>query len=187
MVAHSYLPAIVLADESILQEGSASWRTGALGANVRVLLLGPNASDTRLVASLLLAGAVGYLSEDVTPSVLRKAVMTVLQGEYWVSRSALSELVRGLLSVQSSPRLTPRELEVLELLSDNQSNRAIAQILGITHETVRWHLRAIYTKLGVRDRSAAVERAESLLGSSFRMRSRVGDWAQAEAVEEASV
>lgn len=176
MTAHSYLPAIVIADESMFLDGAEAWRAGVLGPKVRVLVFGPNGSDARLVASLLLAGAMGYLSEDVTPAVIRKAVLTVQRGEYWVTRSALSELVRSLLAVQSSPHLTPRELDVLELLSDNQNNRAIARILGITHETVRWHLRAIYTKLGVRDRESAVDRAENLLGSSLRPRTIRPEW-----------
>ncbi|MBE7451359.1 MAG: response regulator transcription factor [Kofleriaceae bacterium] len=52
--------------------------------------------------------------------------------------------------------LTPRELDVLELLALGLSYQAVAQTLGVTANTVRTHVRAIYAKLGVNSKTAAV-------------------------------
>jgi len=58
--------------------------------------------------------------------------------------------------------LTPRELDVLGLLADGAGNRAIAERLGISDHTVKFHLSAIFGKLGVSTRTAAVRRAMRL-------------------------
>jgi DNA-binding NarL/FixJ family response regulator len=55
--------------------------------------------------------------------------------------------------------LTPRELDVLRLLADGAGNRAIGERLGISDHTVKFHLSAIFGKLGVTTRTAAVRRA----------------------------
>jgi len=51
-------------------------------------------------------------------------------------------------------RFTPREQEILECISNGETNRSIAARLFITRDTVRWHLRCLYTKLGVHNRKA---------------------------------
>jgi DNA-binding NarL/FixJ family response regulator len=55
--------------------------------------------------------------------------------------------------------MTPRERQVLELLGDGMSNRAIAEHLGISEHTVKFHLAAVYGKLGATTRAEAVRRA----------------------------
>lgn len=57
--------------------------------------------------------------------------------------------------------LTPRELEVLELIGDGLSNQAIAERLVLSHGTVRWYTQQIYGKLGVRSRTQALARARN--------------------------
>lgn len=54
--------------------------------------------------------------------------------------------------------LSERELEVLRLLAQALPNKKIARALGLSHETVKWHLRHIYSKLGVGSRDEAVAR-----------------------------
>jgi DNA-binding NarL/FixJ family response regulator len=58
--------------------------------------------------------------------------------------------------------LTPRELEVLQQLAEGLANKAIAQRLGISEHTVKFHVNAIMGKLGVQSRTAAVVRATRL-------------------------
>ena len=58
----------------------------------------------------------------------------------------------------SRPLLTPRELEVLALVGEGMSNKTIARKLGISSHTVKYHLEAVFTKLGVRSRAEAVTR-----------------------------
>ena len=56
----------------------------------------------------------------------------------------------------SRPSLTPREVQVLELIAEGMRNREIAEVLHLSEETVEVHVKNIRTKLGVKDRTAAV-------------------------------
>lgn len=103
------------------------------------------------------AGAVGYLLKDTEPSELLAAVRSAADGE-----SALSPIVADRLMTRvRAPRmsLTPRELEVLELVASGSSNRDIGQSLMLSEATVKSHLVHIYDKLGVRSRTSAVAAA----------------------------
>lgn len=103
------------------------------------------------------AGAVGYLLKDTEPSELLAAVRSAADGE-----SALSPNVADrLMTRDRTPRmsLTPRELEVLELVASGSSNREIGQLLMLSEATVKSHLVHIYDKLGVRSRTSAVAAA----------------------------
>jgi DNA-binding NarL/FixJ family response regulator len=112
--------------------------------------------------SLLRMGCMGFLRPDETPAQFRRAVDAVTSGEMWAPRKLVSRMCRELLSADDPLKLTAREEEVLGLLAAGHSNREIADSLFISRDTVRWHMRAIYRKLGVHDRSSvlsfAVER-----------------------------
>jgi len=101
---------------------------------------------------LLRMGCMGFLRVDVPRGHLLRAVDAVASGEIWAPRKFVSQLCRGLLSADDPLKLTTREEEVLALLAAGHSNRKIAESLFITRDTVRWHMRAIYRKLGVHDR-----------------------------------
>lgn len=58
-------------------------------------------------------------------------------------------------------RLTPRQLEVLGLLAEGLPNKRICQVLDLTEHTVKTHLKAIFTHLGVHNRTECVARAQS--------------------------
>ena len=103
------------------------------------------------------AGAVGYLLKDAPPEELLAAVRSTARGD-----QAMSPGVRDRLQTRSrTPRssLTPRELEVLQLVADGSSNREIGQQLMLSEATVKSHLVHIYDKLGVRSRTSAVASA----------------------------
>ncbi|UDL77956.1 response regulator transcription factor [Corynebacterium uberis] len=103
------------------------------------------------------AGAVGYLLKDAPPAELIAAVRSAAEGD-----SALSPMVADRLMTRvRTPRtsLTPRELEVLTLVSEGNSNRQIGQELMLSEATVKSHLVHIYDKLGVRSRTSAVAAA----------------------------
>ena len=112
--------------------------------------------------SLLRMGCMGFLRPDASPPQFRRAVDAVTSGEMWAPRKLVSRMCRELLSADDPVKLTAREEEVLVLLAAGHSNRKIADSLFISRDTVRWHMRAIYRKLGVHDRSSvlsfAVER-----------------------------
>ena len=104
--------------------------------------------------SLLRMGCMGFLRGDVPPGHLLRAVDAVASGEIWAPRKFVSQLCQNLLVADDPLKLTAREEEVLALLAAGHSNRKIAESLFITRDTVRWHMRAIYRKLGVHDRSS---------------------------------
>lgn len=130
--------------------------------DVRVLALS-SSDDPPQVLATIKAGAAGYLLKTTTPTALAEAVHRVHRGEAVLPPSladiVLGELrgrggVNGTVDDASTPaddpglaRLTPREHDVLELIADGRSNRAIAERLGVSKKSVEAHVRSIYTKL----------------------------------------
>jgi two-component system nitrate/nitrite response regulator NarL len=106
--------------------------------------------------SLLRMGCMGFLRPDAPPWQFRRAVDAVTSGEIWAPRKLVSQMCREFLSADDPLKLTAREEEVLVLVAAGHSNRKIADSLFITRDTVRWHMRAIYRKLGVHDRSSVL-------------------------------
>lgn len=103
------------------------------------------------------AGAVGYLLKDAPPEQLVAAVRSTARGD-----TTMSPVVRNRLETRErAPRssLTPRELEVLQLVAAGSSNREIGRELMLSEATVKSHLVHIYDKLGVRSRTSAVASA----------------------------
>lgn len=143
-------------------------RAGAegLGAVARVeagppvLALVP---DADLAAKALGAGARGVLSREIEVRRLAAAIHAVAQGLTVLEGTLSPELLR-----QSAPLpelaepLTPREVEVLQLLAEGLSNRSIGERLRISEHTAKFHVNAILGKLGAQGRTDAVMRAARL-------------------------
>lgn len=114
----------------------------------------------------LKAGAAGYLLKGATKREILNAIYQVISGESLLH----PELVLELLSRMSgAPRatpapaqLTPREMDVLRLVAFGQTNREIAQTLGLTSSTAKTHVEHLIAKLGVSDRTQAAVRAVEL-------------------------
>ncbi len=115
-----------------------------------------------------LSGAWGYCTKDIQPIDFVERIRAVIRGFYIFSDEILSpEELRHWLAWQTngadqceslfqiSP-LSPREMEVLSLLTQGQSNKEIARSMGISHQTVKNHLASLFRKLGVDDRTQAV-------------------------------
>ena len=119
------------------------------GGRPRVLVL--TTYDTeRDVRRAMAAGADGYLLKDLPRDQLIAAVRELMSGS---PRTHVNAPHGSQLS------LTDRETEVLALVADGLTNRAVARRLGISEATVKTHLAHVYTKLGVLDRAAAVREA----------------------------
>ncbi len=119
----------------------------------RVLVLTNYDTDADILGAVE-AGAAGYLLKDAPPAELLAAVRAAAAGE-----TALAPSVAGRLEARrgaASVSLSLRESEVLELVSDGQSNREIARRLFLSEATVKSHLVHIFTKLGVSSRTQAV-------------------------------
>ncbi|POH60282.1 response regulator [Arthrobacter glacialis] len=103
------------------------------------------------------AGAMGYLLKDATPEEIFAAVRGAVQGKSVMSAPVASRLFQQLRNPDEV--LTPREAELLSLLTEGLSNKALGQRLFISEATVKTHLAHIYAKLGVETRAAAISTA----------------------------
>ena len=120
----------------------------------RVLVLTTYASDSDVVPALE-AGATGYLLKDAPREELVRAIRAAARGEAVLAPSVASRLVSQLRAPEQAT-LSERELEVLRLVAQGETNRGVAARLFISEATVKTHLLHIYTKLDVNDRAAAV-------------------------------
>jgi DNA-binding NarL/FixJ family response regulator len=129
----------------------------------RVIILTTFDLDQYVYAALT-AGASGFLLKDVSPEQLVDAVRTIRSGDALLAPSITRRLVERFASAPSTPpairgdlsELTPRELEVLQLLARGMSNAELAAELVLSEATVKTHVARILRKLGVRDRVQAV-------------------------------
>ncbi len=150
-------PEVVLWDVG-LHPADSSGRLDAPDLGAPVLALVP---DETAGEGALSAGARGLLFRDVAPAPLLAALRAVAHG--------LTVFDPALASVRASARtstttatpegLTPREREVLALLAEGLSNKAIADRLAISEHTAKFHVNAVLAKLGVQRRTEAVVRA----------------------------
>ena len=98
------------------------------------------------------AGARGYLLKGTLPDgVLEAAIRKVHGGQRLLAPEAAARLADRM----TSPALTPREVAVLELVAKGKSNKEIGVVLSLAEGTVKTHLKRIYDKLGVSDRTEA--------------------------------
>ncbi|MBL0698453.1 response regulator transcription factor [Comamonas sp. JC664] len=154
-------PDVVLWDTG-LRTGKTRVETPDLGAPVLALV-----ADEAAAEAALGAGARGLLFRDVEPAALTAGLLAVARG-LSVFDPALSELRAlprdaALGPPTSAPdALTPREREVLGLLAEGLSNKAIADRLAISEHTAKFHVNAVLAKLGVQRRTEAVVRAAKL-------------------------
>jgi two-component system NarL family response regulator len=120
----------------------------------RIVVLS-NYSSEEHVFRAIAAGAHGYVVKDEDPSHILAALRAVREGRRYLSPEASASLADHV----DRSSLTPREEEVLTLLARGERNRAIADVLGISEETVKGHVKNILGKLGVRDRAHATSEA----------------------------
>lgn len=121
---------------------------------IRVLILSASAT----VAEVQLArrnGAAGYLSKSADRATLMEAIRAVAAGGLVFSPETAA-------TSSSSVTLSARELEVLRHLGRGLSNQQLGQALGISSETVKSHVKAIFHKLDAADRAEAISRAYEL-------------------------
>jgi DNA-binding NarL/FixJ family response regulator len=159
-------PDVVLMDVRMPElDGIAATReiAGDGGGAPRVLILTTFDLD-EYVYDALAAGASGFLLKDVGPEQLTAAIRVVADGEALlaptVTRRLIDELVRGgrrrLRTPPGLDELTPRELEVLDLVAQGLSNAEIAELLTVEETTIKTHVSRLLAKLGLRDRVQAV-------------------------------
>ena len=158
----SQRPALVLLDLQLDGLGGAAAAAELIGrhAATRVVVMSREPDEDEGLAALR-AGARGYCNVYIDPRLLEKVITTVLAGEVWAGRKLVDRLVQMIASSRPAPAgddsggldaLTPREREIALLVGKGVSNKAIAQRLDITERTVKAHLGAVFSKLGVTGR-----------------------------------
>jgi len=133
-------------------------------ARAALVLLGDGGPEW--VADALRAGAAALLPRDASPEALLAAVSAAAAGLVVLLRPAATALVTAAPTAAAGraaradatqgQELTPRETEVLRMLAEGLANKQIAARLGISDHTVKFHVAAIFTKLGAGTRTEAV-------------------------------
>jgi DNA-binding NarL/FixJ family response regulator len=165
-------PNVVLMDLQmpVLDGVTATGRLRESLPDCRVIIL-TTFDDDEYVFEGLRAGAVGYLMKDVSSEKLFEAIRSTARGEYFLLPSITAKVVAEFsrISRPNNPNqmalidpLSPREIEILQLVATGASNKDIADKLIISEGTVKNHLSNILGKIGVKDRMQAVLKAKEL-------------------------
>jgi len=122
-----------------------------------ILVLTTYDSDADILRAVE-AGATGYLLKDTPREQLFQAVRATARGETILAPAVAARLMTR-MRAPAQESLSAREIEVLELVAQGNTNRGIGRVLHISEATVKTHLLHIYAKLGVSDRTSAVTTA----------------------------
>ena len=162
--ARELRPDVILIDLRMpeLDGVEAMRRIRAEDSNVKFIVLTTYDSD-EYIFDAIEAGAKGYLLKDASREELFKAVRAVHSGESLIQPGVASRLLDRFaqLSRQASETggLSPREVEVLQLMAKGAPNKEIAANLSLGESTVKTHIANIFQKLDVNDRTGAVTQA----------------------------
>jgi DNA-binding NarL/FixJ family response regulator len=169
--AKALLPDVVVMDINlpVLNGLQATRRLKDSCPEINVIMLTAYDDEEQVYHSVR-AGASAFYAKDVSPERLVDVIRQVSQGFYIIGSNVLDEDGIGDWLLEGFRRfggggvegdasffapLSPREMEILELVIRGMSNKEIAYHLGISHQTVKNHMTAILSKLGVADRTQA--------------------------------
>lgn len=164
--AELHLPDVVVMDlrMPVLDGIQATERIKQAQPGGRVLVLTVSDEDDDVYAALR-AGASGYLLKEVSAEEIGDAIRAIHAGQSLISPTLASRLLDEFAALVRAepaaeelpaPRLTAREMQVLEQLAQGHGNRQIAAVLAISENTVRNHVRNILEKLHLHSRMEAV-------------------------------
>lgn len=168
---HQLQPDVVVLDINLpnMNGLQVTSRLKASHLNTRVVLLTAY-DDREQVLHAMRSGASAYCPKDIEPELLVDIVRRVANGLYVVDNQTFDEAALKLwldagVEAATGPYmvdpgehfvpLSPREMEILQYVTQGKSNKEIAQSLGISHQTVKNHMTSILKKLDVRDRTQA--------------------------------
>lgn len=128
-----------------------------------VVLILTGVRDPETQDRAILSGARGVVQKEESPEIILKAIRKVYEGEIWLGRAATGRIFNKLLDHSNNPAspeatriasLTAREREIIDVIikQGRSTNRQIASHLNMSEHTLRNHLSAIYSKLGVENR-----------------------------------
>jgi DNA-binding NarL/FixJ family response regulator len=147
------LPDVVVMDLRMpIQDGVQATRAiRQIDPRGAVIILTTHQGDEEIHAALE-AGAMGYILKNSPGDDLAAALRAVAGGKRWIPNA----IAKKMEAHSAKAKLTDRELDVLQRLVGGDSNKELADKMGLTEHTVKAHLKNITAKLGVRDRTEAV-------------------------------
>ncbi len=152
-------PDVALVDYYLpdLDGGQLARRLLAGGSPIQVVILTGDADD-RVLLDAIDAGCSGFLTKDRAAAEVCEAVRAVVGGESLVSPAVLARLLPKLTRGEDRPPagLTPRESELLVLMTHGLTNRAIGERMFLSTNTVRNYVQSVLTKLGAHSKLEAV-------------------------------
>ena len=161
----THRPDVLLMDIGMpgLNGVEAAARLTREGPRPRVIILSMHTGEEYVLRAIR-AGAAGYLLKDAKPAELEAAVRAVARGEIYLSPAISRYLVEDYVrrgSIERGPldRLTPRQREVLQLIAEGNTTKAIAAKLGLSTKTVETHRAQLMERLDTRDIAALVRLA----------------------------
>jgi DNA-binding NarL/FixJ family response regulator len=143
-------------------DGVTATRLLRATANPPPVLVLTTFEDEEILAAALRSGAAGFLLKGVPAEDLQRAVRAVADGGAWLDPAVTGKVLAtyrdGVAPLPTTDLdvLTPREIEVLELIGSGLSNAEIADRLILSEGTVKTHIGHVFAKLQLRDRAAAV-------------------------------
>jgi DNA-binding NarL/FixJ family response regulator len=170
-IIRSLRPAIVLLDVNLpgMNGQQITHEVTAEKLRTRIVLMS-GYDDTEQSLHAAMAGAAAYCAKEIEPRALLDVIRQVAQGKYVydarsMTRAELQDWIEE--QIEAAPRpysepgspfhpLSNREMEVLECVVRGLSNKEIASLLGISHQTVKNHVTSILRKFSVEDRTQAV-------------------------------
>ncbi len=168
-------PDVLLLDQIILRDVAALDLERILGyrhqlPNVKTIIVGERYNEENVMA-MMQGGVQGFFKIALSDAHLIKCIRVVARGEFWLdaelTKRIFEEIIKEFknksdrlkplthLSTEKMEMLSPREMEVLALISQSMTNEEIAERLFLSPKTVKTHLRNIFSKSGMRNRVEA--------------------------------
>lgn len=138
----------------VLSGIDAITRITAQAPNARIIVLTTYRGDVQAVRALK-AGARGYLLKSSLIDELLTAIRTIHAGQRYIP----AEVAQDIAIHAAEEPLSAREIDILALVATGKANKMVARELDVSEQTVKAHLRTIFQKLGVQDRTQAVTTA----------------------------
>lgn len=157
-LCHEKKPDVILMDLMMPEMDGIAATRAILADHPDVKIIAMTSFDeSQMVHDVLAAGAISYLLKNITADELVKAIRDAASGKSTLSPEAARVLIQSTRPTKQSPNdLTEREMQVLQLVVQGQSNQQIADAMVITIATVKAHISNILAKLQVASRTEAI-------------------------------